>query len=309
MTEHAVVGSDPLVAQHAALITKAVEHLADAQVRHRGTFGGALAHADPAGDLGAPVLALDAEFVIAGPGGTRTVPASRLLRRASSRPRSARTRSSPRSGSRSTPAGARTTRSSCAWPTSGRSSPSRRRSASEGGRIAEARIGLTNMGSTPLRARAAETALAGQAATERGRVRGRRARGRRHQPALRPQRGRGLPAAPGHGADPAGRPGRSGSLRRLGADAPLPRARRGRRDLGPLPGHRRSGRVLPRRPGRPRSTAMSSAAPARSSWGRSRCSTTARASSPSATRPTTGWSWRRRARTSEATVRRRPPRR
>src|SRR4051794_28284895 len=75
MTPHAVVGSDPLVAEHAALIAKAVEHLADAQVRHRGTFGGALAHADPAGDLGAPVLALGAQFVIAGSGGTRTVEA------------------------------------------------------------------------------------------------------------------------------------------------------------------------------------------------------------------------------------------
>ena len=73
MTPHAVVGSDPLVAEHASLITKAIEHLADAQIRHRGTFGGALAHADPAGDLGAPALALGAEFVIQGPGGTRRV--------------------------------------------------------------------------------------------------------------------------------------------------------------------------------------------------------------------------------------------
>ncbi|MFL6165431.1 MAG: FAD binding domain-containing protein, partial [Ornithinibacter sp.] len=79
MTEHSVVGSDPLVAQHAALISKAVEHLADAQVRHRGTFGGALAHADPAGDLGAPVLALDGEFVVSGPGGTRTIAAAEFF--------------------------------------------------------------------------------------------------------------------------------------------------------------------------------------------------------------------------------------
>src|SRR3954463_7091679 len=73
MTPHSVVGSDPLVAEHAALITKAVEHLADAQIRHRGTFGGALAHADPAGDLGAPVLALGAQFTIASPNAFRTV--------------------------------------------------------------------------------------------------------------------------------------------------------------------------------------------------------------------------------------------
>jgi carbon-monoxide dehydrogenase medium subunit len=75
MTPHFEVASDPLVKEHAELITKAVHELADAQIRHRGTFGGALAHADPAGDLGAPALALDAEFVIAGSGGTRTVPA------------------------------------------------------------------------------------------------------------------------------------------------------------------------------------------------------------------------------------------
>ena len=79
MTPHFEVASDPLVTEHAGLLPKAIEHLADAQVRHRGTFGGALAHADPAGDVGAPALALDASFVIAGPGGSRTVPASEFF--------------------------------------------------------------------------------------------------------------------------------------------------------------------------------------------------------------------------------------
>jgi len=78
-TTHAEVGSSSLVSEHAALVTKAVEHLADAQIRHRGTFGGALAHADPAGDLGAPALALGAQFVIAGTGGTRTVGADEFF--------------------------------------------------------------------------------------------------------------------------------------------------------------------------------------------------------------------------------------
>ena len=50
--------------------------MADNQIRHRGTFGGSCAHADPAGDMGAAALALDAEFVIAGSGGTRSVAAS-----------------------------------------------------------------------------------------------------------------------------------------------------------------------------------------------------------------------------------------
>ena len=75
MTTHHDVVNNALVREHALLITKAAAEVADAQIRHRGTFGGALAHADPAGDLGAPALALGAEFVIAGPGGTRTVAA------------------------------------------------------------------------------------------------------------------------------------------------------------------------------------------------------------------------------------------
>ena len=125
--------NDALVREHALLLTKAATEVADAQIRHRGTFGGALAHADPAGDLGA-----------AGAGAGRRV-RDRRARAArgrsrpttssstSSRPRSARTRSSPRSGSPSTPAGARTTRSSSGWPTSGRSSRSPRPSRPTGG--------------------------------------------------------------------------------------------------------------------------------------------------------------------------------
>ena len=75
MTSHFDVINDSLVKEHVALLCRAVEHVADPQVRHRGTFGGALAHADPAGDVGAPTLALGATFVVAGSGGTRTVEA------------------------------------------------------------------------------------------------------------------------------------------------------------------------------------------------------------------------------------------
>ncbi|MGA8846889.1 MAG: FAD binding domain-containing protein, partial [Nocardioides sp.] len=75
MTSHSDVANDPLVAEHALLISKAMAEVADEQIRHRGTFGGALAHADPAGDVGAPALALGAEFVIQGPDGIRTVAA------------------------------------------------------------------------------------------------------------------------------------------------------------------------------------------------------------------------------------------
>ena len=151
MTTHHDVRDDAWSRSTRCCCPRRPREVADSQIRHRGTFGGALAHADPAGDLGAPALALGAQFVIAGPGGTRTVDGRRTSSSTSSRPPSARTRSSPRCGSPSTPAGARTTRSSCASPTSGRSSRSPRRSR-DGGTIDEARVGLTNMGSTPLRA-------------------------------------------------------------------------------------------------------------------------------------------------------------
>ena len=74
-TTHAEVLADPLVREHASLIAKATATVADRQVRHRGTFGGSLAHADPAGDLPAVAVALGATFEIAGPGGRRHVAA------------------------------------------------------------------------------------------------------------------------------------------------------------------------------------------------------------------------------------------
>ncbi|HSP60506.1 MAG TPA: xanthine dehydrogenase family protein subunit M [Ornithinimicrobium sp.] len=165
MTQHCVIATDPLVAEHAALLAKAVEHLADAQIRHRGTFGGALAHADPAGDMGAPALALGAEFVIAGSGGTRTVAADDffvdLFETAIGEDEILTEIRVPKH----TGWGAhyeKFVRVVHQWPIVAVAAAVR----VEGGTIAEARVGLTNMGSTPLRARAVEEALAGQPATE-----------------------------------------------------------------------------------------------------------------------------------------------
>jgi carbon-monoxide dehydrogenase medium subunit len=165
MTQHSVVGSDPLVQEHALLISKAIEHLADAQVRHRGTFGGALAHADPAGDLGAPALALGAEFVIAGSGGTRTVGADEffvdLFETAIGDDEILTEVRVPKH----TGWGAhyeKFVRVAHQWPIVAVAAAVK----VDGGTITEARVGLTNMGSTPLRARAVEEALAGQPATE-----------------------------------------------------------------------------------------------------------------------------------------------
>ena len=106
MTTYADVLASDLVRQHAGLLTNAIAEVADPQIRHRGTVGGALVHADPAGDVGAPVLALGAEFVIAGSGGQPAPSRRTTSSRTSSTRRSGRTSCSPRSGSRSTPAGA-----------------------------------------------------------------------------------------------------------------------------------------------------------------------------------------------------------
>jgi carbon-monoxide dehydrogenase medium subunit len=167
MTPHAVVGSDPLVAEHAGLVAKAVEHLADAQIRHRGTFGGALAHADPAGDLGAPTLALGAELVVQGPGGTRRVAADDffvdLFETAIGEDEILTEVRIPKGtgwGSHYE----KFVRVAHQWPIVAVAATVR----VEGGAIAEARVGLTNMGSTPLRARAVEEALVGAAPTEEG---------------------------------------------------------------------------------------------------------------------------------------------
>ena len=75
MTTHHDVLHDELVDTHAPLIAQATATVADPQVRHRGTFGGALAHADPAGDLGAVALALGCTFVATGPAGEREISA------------------------------------------------------------------------------------------------------------------------------------------------------------------------------------------------------------------------------------------
>ncbi|WP_409332829.1 FAD binding domain-containing protein [Trujillonella humicola] len=165
MTTHADIVKDPLIGQYAPLIAEATETVADRQVRHRGTFGGALAHADPAGDLPAVALALDAEFVIAGPNGRRTVPAADFfvdyLTTALEEGELLVEVRVPKLTGQWGMRYEKFNRVAQAWSIVAVAAAVRR----EDGHIAEARIGLTNMGPTPLRARAAEQALAGADAT------------------------------------------------------------------------------------------------------------------------------------------------
>jgi carbon-monoxide dehydrogenase medium subunit len=79
MTTYYSLLGNPLISKHALLLADATRTVADPQIRHRGTLGGNLAHADPAGDLAAPVLALEAAMTIVGPSGRRTVPAAEFF--------------------------------------------------------------------------------------------------------------------------------------------------------------------------------------------------------------------------------------
>lgn len=74
LCRHADVAASALVAEHLPIMIDTARQTADVQVRNRGTVAGSLAHADPAGDWPAALLALDTGVRIAGPGGTRTVP-------------------------------------------------------------------------------------------------------------------------------------------------------------------------------------------------------------------------------------------
>jgi aerobic carbon-monoxide dehydrogenase medium subunit len=167
LTTHSEMVTNDLVRQHALLLSKAAAEVADNQIRHRGTFGGALAHADPAGDMGAAALAMDAEYVVQGPGGSRTVGASDffvdLFETAIGEDEILIAIRVPKH----TGWGAhyeKFVRVAHQWPIVAIAATVK----ADGGTISEAKVGLTNMGNTALRATATEAALAGAPATEDG---------------------------------------------------------------------------------------------------------------------------------------------
>jgi len=75
LTRHMDVEKSPVLKQHVPLLAHAASHVGDSQVRHRGTIGGSIAHADPASDLPATTLALGATYVVQGPKGKREIAA------------------------------------------------------------------------------------------------------------------------------------------------------------------------------------------------------------------------------------------
>jgi aerobic carbon-monoxide dehydrogenase medium subunit len=164
-TTHYQLVHDPLITEHCGLLSEAAATVADPAVRHRGTLGGSLAHADPAGDLPAVALTLDATLTVHGPSGDREIAARDFFvdyLTTTLGPGEILTgirvpKLGPGWGYRYE----KFHRTAQAWAIVGVAALVRR----SNGQVAEARVGLTNMGSVPVRATAVEAAAAGAQAS------------------------------------------------------------------------------------------------------------------------------------------------
>jgi aerobic carbon-monoxide dehydrogenase medium subunit len=166
LTRHHDVANDPLVQEHCPILSHAAGLIGDPQVRHRGTIGGSIAHGDPASDLPTVLLALDAELAMRGPGGETTVPAAEFFRglfETALGPQDILTEIRiPKLGAWKGWSYLKFNRRAQDWATVGVATVLRR----DNGTIEEACVALTNMGLTPLRAKAVEEALAGSSADD-----------------------------------------------------------------------------------------------------------------------------------------------
>jgi len=79
MTTHHLLESSDLLRQKCPLLSETAANIGDVQVRNRGSIGGSLAHADPAADWPAAILALEAELLISGPNNQRTIKATEFF--------------------------------------------------------------------------------------------------------------------------------------------------------------------------------------------------------------------------------------
>jgi len=165
LTTHDEVVHDPVIKEHCGLLAEAAGTVADPAVRHRGTLGGSLAHADPAGDMPAVALALNATMIARGPGGERAIGAGEFfldyLTTALAPGEILTGVRVPKLGPGWGYRYEKFHLTAQAWAIVGVAAVARR----SDGHVAEARIGLTNMGLVPVRARGAEEAAAGAEAT------------------------------------------------------------------------------------------------------------------------------------------------
>jgi aerobic carbon-monoxide dehydrogenase medium subunit len=158
LTRHHDLQHDPLLQEHCPLVSYTAGLIGDPQVRHRGTIGGSVAHGDPASDLPTVLLALDAELVVHGPKGERTVPAGEFFHGVFDTALGERDVLTEIRVPKLGPAGwtyVKFTRRAQDWATVGVAAVVRR----SNGTVEDAAIALTNMGPTPVRARPAEATL------------------------------------------------------------------------------------------------------------------------------------------------------
>jgi aerobic carbon-monoxide dehydrogenase medium subunit len=160
LATHAALAASDVVREHAPALWDAANVLGDPQVRNRGTIGGAVAHADPAADYPAVLLALDATIEVARPGGARRVKADDFFR-----------------GLFETALEEGELIAAVSFPVAPRSAYEKYRHPAshyavvgvaarldlDGGKIAAARVAVTGVGDGPFRASGVEAALRGVA--------------------------------------------------------------------------------------------------------------------------------------------------
>jgi carbon-monoxide dehydrogenase medium subunit len=170
LTRHKAVRDDPLLREHCPIVSTTAGMIGDPQVRHRGTIGGSLAHGDPASDLPAVMLALGAELVVRGrvqaaadDANERVIPAASFFTgvfETALQPGEMLVEIRvPKLVDWTGWSYLKFRRRAQDWATVGVAALVRRE---DGGAVA-ASVALTNMGGTPLRARAVEDAITGGA--------------------------------------------------------------------------------------------------------------------------------------------------
>jgi carbon-monoxide dehydrogenase medium subunit len=166
VTRHKDVRDAALLQEHCPIVSFTAGQVGDPQVRHRGTIGGSVSHSDPASDLPAVLFAVDAEMVVRGPGGERTIPAldfcTGVFQTALQEGELLVEIRVPKLPASTGWSYVKMSRRAQDWATVGAAAVVER---SNGG-IASAAVALTNMGATPVRARHVEKAIADGAPIE-----------------------------------------------------------------------------------------------------------------------------------------------
>ncbi len=165
-TRHKDVRDAALLQEHCPIVSFTAGQVGDPQVRHRGTIGGSVSHSDPASDLPVVLFAVDAEMVVRGPGGERTIPAldfcTGVFQTALQEGELLVEIRVPKLPASTGWSYVKMSRRAQDWATVGVAAVVER---SNGG-IASAAVALTNMGATPVRARHVEKAIADGAPIE-----------------------------------------------------------------------------------------------------------------------------------------------